>query len=83
MTQLDKWLVDTAARDQQLYQQYGKPLEGEHKGEYVAIAADGKTILGARAAEVLQQAVETFGSGNFALKRVGYRTFGKWLTATK
>jgi hypothetical protein len=67
-------------RDRQLYERYGRPLESAHKGEYIAISPDGKTILGSRAAEVLRQAIDAFGSGNFALRRVGYRTFGRWLT---
>lgn len=68
-------------RDRLLYERFGRPLETDHRGEYVAIAPDGQTILGTRAAEVLRQAIDRFGSGNFALKRVGYRTFGRWLTA--
>ena len=70
-------------RDRELYERYGKPLERNHKGEYVAISPEGRTILGSRAAEVLDQAVDNFGSGNFALKRVGYRAFGRWLTLSR
>ena len=70
-------------RDRQLYERYGKPLEKGHKGEYVAISPEGQTIVGPRAAEVLDQAVDAFGSGNFALKRVGYRAFGRWLTFSR
>lgn len=29
-----------------LYEQYGKPLEAEHEGEYVVISDSGKTIVG-------------------------------------
>ena len=67
-------------RDRELYERYGKPLEKDHPGEYVAISPEGQTIVGAEAAEVLRRAIDSFGSGNFALKRVGYRTFGRWLT---
>ncbi len=28
-----------------LYERYGKPLEGTHKGHYVAIAEDGRTRI--------------------------------------
>jgi hypothetical protein len=28
-----------------LYERYGKPLESKHRGEYVAIAPDGRTVL--------------------------------------
>jgi hypothetical protein len=30
----------------ELYEQYGKPLETEHKGEYLAISNNGKTVIG-------------------------------------
>jgi hypothetical protein len=79
MADLQAWLAERAKQDQRLYEQYGKSLEKDHTGEYVAIGADGQTLIGASAAEVLQQAVDAFGSGNFALKRVGHRTFGRWL----
>ena len=29
-----------------LYEQYGKPLEQEHWGEFVAIFLDGRTLVG-------------------------------------
>ncbi len=29
----------------QLYEQYGKPLEAEHWGKYLAVHPDGRTIL--------------------------------------
>jgi hypothetical protein len=82
MTEMKEWLAARGERDRQLYDQYGKRLERDHTGEYVAIGSDGQIVLGPVAAEVLRQAVETFGSGHFALKRVGHRTFGRWLAAS-
>ena len=78
-----EWLEERAERDTLLYEQFGKPLEKDHRGEYVAIGLDGQTLHGSNAADVLQQAVGAFGSGNFALERIGHRTFGRWLTATR
>ena len=78
-SELDGWLARRAELDGCLYERYGKPLEQDHAGEYVAIGPDGQTIVGAAAAEVLRQAIEAFGSGNFALRRVGSHTFGRWL----
>jgi hypothetical protein len=83
MTDLKEWLAHMADKRQRLYEQYGKPLEEEHSGEYVAIAFDGQTILAKRSGEVLKRAVERFGSGNFVLARVGHRTFGRWLSITR
>jgi hypothetical protein len=40
----------------QLYEQYGKPLEPEHTGEYVAISPSGQTVLGSTVAEAMERA---------------------------
>ena len=64
--------------DNALYQQYGKKLEQEHKGEFVAISRDGAVIISKSDIEVLQKALEQFGSGNFAFRRIGYKAIGKW-----
>jgi hypothetical protein len=51
-----------------LYEHYGKPLEAEHKGEYVVISNNGKTIVGKSLTEVVIRSIERFGKGNFVLK---------------
>lgn len=79
MPEIKEWLASRARTDQQLYERYGRPLEKVHQGEYVAIGPEGRTILGPSDIEVLQKAIDAFGSGNFALRRVGHRTFGRWL----
>jgi hypothetical protein len=79
MADLKEWMARRAQEDERLYQRYGEPLEAAHQGEYVAIGSDGQTILGKSDVEVLKQAIDTFGSGNFAFKRIGQRTFGRWL----
>lgn len=61
------------ARNQRLYEQYGKPLEQEHTGKFVAIGSDGRTILEEDDGQVLKQAIEIFGRGNFGFFRVGHR----------
>ncbi len=61
-----------------LYEQYGKPLEKTHKGNYIAIAENGKTIIGTSALEVMQEAKQRLGPGNFIFK-LGERSIGKWL----
>ena len=79
VAEVKQWLAQRAKDKPHLYERYGKRLEDAHTGEYVAIDPDGKTILGARPGEVLRKAVETFGSGNFGLFRVGHRAFAQWL----
>ena len=64
-------------QSEKLYDQYGKPLEQAHWGEYVAIFPDGKTIVGADLTEVSVRALDQFGQGSFVFK-VGEKAVGKW-----
>lgn len=60
-----------------LYKKYGKPLEKEHWGKFLAVSQKGNTILGNNLLEVAQRAVKTLGHGNFIFK-VGDIAVGKW-----
>jgi hypothetical protein len=75
---LRKTQTDLLAQSTQLYEQFGKPLEAEHHGQYVAISSDGRTLLGKSASEVGRRAREAFGPGNFVFK-LGPRVVGRWL----
>ena len=83
MIDMKDWLAQRAKEDERLYEQYGKALEREHTGEYAAIGSDGRVMFGTSTDEILQKGVETFGSGNFGLFRIGYPALGKWLTLIK
>lgn len=61
-----------------LYDEHAKGLEAEHQGEFVAIARDGRIIIGKNDIEVLKKATRDFSRGNFAFRRVGFRNMGKW-----
>lgn len=60
-----------------LYEQYGRPLEQECWGEYIAIFPDGRFLLGKSRLEVLDQALAQFGPGSFLFK-VGEKVVGRW-----
>jgi hypothetical protein len=60
-----------------LYEPYGKPLEQEHTGEYVAISTSGKTIMGTSLPQVVTNALKELGKGNFVFK-IGSRTVGSF-----
>lgn len=51
-----------------LYEQYGRPLESEHRGQYVAIAVDGRTVLAPSVLEVAERAASSLGPGVFIFK---------------
>lgn len=73
------WLAERTKEDNRLYELYGKPLEKDHKGEFVAIGPDGQIILGDDGNEVIKQAIDRFGSGTFAVTKVGEGAYDKWL----
>ena len=54
MQHMREWLESTAEEDARLYEQYGKPLEKDHAGEYMAISPDGQTILSNDPDEILR-----------------------------
>ena len=60
-----------------LYDQYAKPLEREHTGEFVAISQDGRVLVGKDLHELVRQASKAFGPENHVFK-VGERVIGKW-----
>jgi hypothetical protein len=60
-----------------LYEQYGKPHEADHKGEYVVISDSGKTIVGKSLTEAVTHAIDKFGKGNFVFK-IGSRAVGSF-----
>jgi hypothetical protein len=60
-----------------LYEQYGKPLEAQHLGEYVVIAPDGRVVVAPTLIAAAQQAAATLGRENFAFK-LGERAVAVW-----
>jgi len=60
-----------------LYEQYGKPLERDHTGEYVVISNSGNTIVGKSLTEVVTHSIEKFGKGQFMFK-IGSRAAGSF-----
>ncbi len=65
-------------KDNVLYEKFAKHLEPEHNDKFVAISKEGKLIVEGNQVEVLKKAIEEFGSGNFALRKIGSRALGKW-----
>jgi hypothetical protein len=73
---------DNDAREAlRLYEEYAKPLEPQHKGEYVAVSIQGKTVLGTDLLTLVDQAAEELGPGNYIFK-IGEIAVGKWLCLT-
>lgn len=64
-------------RYDEIYDQYGRALEQNHRGEYVAISPRGELVIGPTMHEVAQKAVQQFGPGSFLFK-IGDRAVGRW-----
>ena len=75
---LKEELREKAAEDDLLYDQFGASLEATHLGQYVAIGRTGEFLVGSDDIAVLDQALTKFGRGNFAFRRIGERTLGRW-----
>lgn len=71
--------------DARLYEKYGKPLEKDHTGELVAIGPNGQIMFGQgkTPGELLKEAAELFGRGNFAFRKVGHDAVWKWLSLSR
>ena len=67
-----------AIEDDRLYDHYAGGLEATHRGQYVAIARTGEVVVGSDDIAVVDGALAKFGRGNFAFRRIGERTLGRW-----
>lgn len=68
--QFQALLARKQARDDYLYERYGKPLRAAHEGKWIAISTDGEVIIRDTAGEVLQASRDRFGPGNAAIRRL-------------
>ena len=75
------WIEQKLKEQRRLYEQYGKALEKDHTGEFVAISLEGEIILDRKMGKLLKRAVETFGQDNFAMARVGHEAMVEWMRA--
>ena len=67
----------TTTGDEALYERFGRPLEPDHWGEFVAISPDGEAVLGAVLANVLKEVSERFGP-DAEVFRIGEQVAGRW-----
>lgn len=51
-----------------LYDQYGKPFEDTHWGQFIVITKNGQTVTGTTAAEAMERGIAAFGRGNYLFK---------------
>ena len=75
---VQEWVSKRAAEDDRLYERYGQCLEPDHAGEFVAINREGRLITGTDELVVANRAVEQFGAGAFALRRIGAEAEIRW-----
>ncbi len=78
---LEEWLRKRATEDDRLYDQFAAPLEPTHGGQYAAIGPTGELVVGPDNIAVLDAALSKLGPGNFAFRRIGQKTLGRWRQA--
>lgn len=59
-----------------LYEQYGRPLEADHWGEYLAISENGETLLAPTLDEIMELPHEKLGPRSLIVK-IGEVTIGR------
>lgn len=78
--ELKEWIAERARKDEALYERYGKPLEPEHTGRFVAIGDTGEVILGDDEFALSKESLNRFGSGKYTVRRIGYDYNIRWRT---
>ena len=63
---------------EELYERYGKPLEAEHPGEFIAISTQGKLVRAPTLQEVLDLSLEQLGKGSYVYRLGPDRSVMKW-----
>jgi hypothetical protein len=58
------------ARDNHLYERYGRDHLATHQGKWIAISLEGQVIIRDTAGEVTWAASEAFGDGNYAKRKL-------------
>lgn len=59
-----------------LYDQYVRPLEGSHRGQYVGVSLQGDIVTAPTLVDAVQQSVRKFGKDNSIVFHVGNRVVG-------
>ncbi len=63
----------------EIYERFGRPLEADHWGEYLAVSPAGETLLGTDLTDVVERAVDTFGLGKrIPLFKIGQIAVERW-----
>ena len=68
---------DLKQQSDRLYEEFGRPLEAEHRGEYAAIAPDGRSVVAPTLVQAIVDGRKAFGAGNFVFK-IGERVAVTW-----
>ena len=61
-----------------LYARYGKPLEAEHSGDFIAVSTQGKVVRAPTLQQVLDLSLEQLGKGSYVFRLGADRSVIKW-----
>ncbi len=63
---------------EELYARYGKPLEAEHPGDFIAISTQGKVVRAPTLQKVLDLSMEQLGKGSYVFRLGADCSVIKW-----
>lgn len=69
---------ETNRQADELYARYGKPLEAEHYGEFVAISTQGVVVHAPTLQQVLDLSLEQLGPGSYVFRLGADRSVFRW-----
>lgn len=69
--------ADLVKQSDRIYDRYVRPLERDHRGEYAAVAADGRLVLAPSLPGVMKKAEQVLPPGTFLFK-VGEIAVDRW-----
>ena len=68
--------MDAQASDR-LYEQFVKPLEDSHRGQYASVSLQGEIVLAPTLIDALQRGAKAFGKDNSIVFHVGNKVVGR------
>ena len=63
---------------EEFFVRYGKPLEAEHSGDFIAISTQGKVVRAPTLQQVLDLSLEQLGKGSYVFRVGADRSVIKW-----
>jgi len=68
--EFQRLIARVVERDNYLYERFGKPYLETHYGKWIGISVDGQVIIRDSSSELIWDASEAFGAGNYSHRKL-------------